>query len=132
MPGQTQLRVGANSEVALLTLTAATASVAGIDQSNLYSRGVTVVIDVTAITGTTPSLIVSVDGKDPTSGKYFALLASASITAVGTYVIRVYPEMLDVANVSAKMPLPKTFRVRATIAGTTPSVTATIGGILSI
>lgn len=131
MPGQNQTRGGNNYDgVSLLTLSAASASVNGTDQKNLFASGMAVVIDITAITGTTPSLTVVLEGKDPVSGKYFTILSSAALNSVGTTVLRVFPGATAAANLTVNDRLPKTFRVRATIAGTTPSVTATIGGIL--
>ena len=42
------------------------------------SRGITVGINVTAVTG---SIVVTIQGKDPASGTYYTLLASAAIAA---------------------------------------------------
>lgn len=120
--GQTTQDIGAQ-----LTLAAASANVNGPDIANTSHRGVKVVVDVTAITGTTPTLVVTIEGKDNASGKYYLLLASASLTATGTTVYTVYPGAPVSGNVSANDVLPKTFRVRATIGGTTPAVTATVG-----
>lgn len=132
MPGQFQLREANVDNISLLTLTAASASINGSDNSNPFAKGITVVVDITAISGTTPSLVITIEGKDPVSGKYYTILQSASLTAVGTTVLKVYPTLTAAANTAANAMLPKTYRVRSTIAGTTPSVTATVGGALSI
>lgn len=116
--------------LALVTLTGAAAGVNGIDQTNGGFRGVKLVIDVTAITGTTPSLIVTLQGKDAASGKYYNMFVSASLTAVGTTVLTLYPGLTAAANVTANDVLPKVWRVITTVAGTTPAVTATIGASL--
>lgn len=107
--------------------TAASTGTTGVDIANTSHKGVKVVVDVTAISGTSPTLVVTIEGKDAASGKYYTLLASASLTATGTTVYTVYPGVAVTANVSASDVLPKTFRVRSTIGGTTPSVTATVG-----
>ncbi len=112
---------------ALLTLTAASASVNSADQTNQASKGIKVVVDITAITGTSPTLTVTLEGKDLASGAYYTILASAALTAVGVTVLTVFPGATAVANVAANDFLPKTWRVQATIGGTTPAVTATIG-----
>lgn len=112
---------------AYITRTAASAGANGSDLSNGAFRGIKVVVDVTAITGTTPTYTVTIQGKDQASGKYFTLLASAALSATGTTVYTVYPGAPATANVSANDVLPKTFRVIDAIAGTTPAVTATVG-----
>lgn len=117
-----------NGEVTLVTLAAqGVGTVSSADQTNVGSRGVTVIVDITAITGTTPTLTVVIEGKDPASGKYFTLLSSAALNAVATTVLSVYPGLTASANVAANAALPKTWRVRTVTGGTGPSVTATIG-----
>lgn len=133
MPGQSIARAGANQDgISLLALAAANASSNGADQSNLYSRGVTVVVDITAISGAGATLVVTIEGKDPVSGKYYTILASVGLTAIGTTVLKVYPDLTAAANVAINAPLPKTWRVKTTITGTTPAITATVGAALSI
>lgn len=112
---------------ALITGAAAAAGVNLADQSNVNGRGLQLTIDVTAITGTTPSLTVTIQGKDTASGKYFTLLASAALTGVGTTVLRVYPGLVAAANLTANDILSRTWRVVTVIAGTTPAVTYTVG-----
>lgn len=122
---------GQNSATgALLTLAAqGTGTVNGTDQSNPSQRGLHLVIDITAVGGT-PTLTVTIEGKDPTSGKYYTILASAALSAVATTVLKVYPALAASANVAANDVLPSTWRVKAVVAGTTPSVTATIAASL--
>lgn len=97
------------------------------DQGNLVRRGVKLTIDVTAITG---SLTVTIQSKDPVSGKYTTLLQSAALAGVGTTTLTVYPAIAAVANVSASDVLPATWRVSAVVAGT--NVTATVGASLIV
>lgn len=112
---------------ALITLAAASAGVASADQVNSGCRGIKLVIDITAISGTSPTLTVTLQGKDTASGKYYTLLASAALNAVATTVLEVFPGAAVTANVSANSQLPRTWRVNTAIGGSTPSVTATIG-----
>lgn len=114
----------------LAVLAAASISDFTNDIIDSRAKGLQLVIDITAITGTTPTLVVTIQGKDPASGKYFTILASASLNATGTTVLTVYPGSATTANVSSAMPLPRTWRVSWTITGTTPAVTATIGASL--
>jgi hypothetical protein len=112
---------------ALLTLTAqGLGTVNGSDQSNAARRGLHLVVDITAISGTSPTLTVTVEGKDPVSGKYYTILASAALNAVATTVLKVYPGLTAAANTVANDVLPGAWRVKAVVGGTGPSVTATI------
>lgn len=108
------------------TLTAASVSVNSADQANNYYRCVHVVVDITVITGTGPTLTVTIQGKDAVSGKYYPILASAALSTVSTTVLKVCPGITATANVSVSDLLPRDWRISSTIAGTTPAVTATI------
>ena len=113
---------------ALITLTAqGVGTVTASDQLNRAGMGIKLVIDITAITGTSPTLTVTLQGKDTASGKYYNMLVSAALNAVATTVLTVFPSAATTANVSANDILPRTFTVKAVVAGTTPAVTATIG-----
>ena len=109
--------------VAALTGTAAAAGANGSDQTNRRGHGLLVVVDITALTGTAPTLTVTIQGKDTASGKYFTILASAALAAVATTVLRVYPGLTAAANLVASDVLPYTWRVISVIGGTTPAVT---------
>lgn len=114
----------------ILPLVAASAALTnGADQINGGQRGVRLIVDVTAISGVGATLVVSIKGKDPVSGKYQLLLASAGLTAVGTYVLTVYPGLTAVANAVANDVVPRTYRAEAAISGTTPLVSATVSAI---
>lgn len=95
-------------------------------QENPYGLGVKVVVDITAISGTGPTLTVAIRGYDRTSGKTWTLLSSAALGAVATTVLTLFPGSAVAANLSANDHLPATWDVLATIGGTSPSVTATI------
>lgn len=126
--GATMDRQRNNIDTAAL-VTLATSAVSGnsADQINYNGRGLQLVVDITAITGTTPVFTVTVQGKDVASGKYYNLLTSAAFSTVSTNLLTVYPGALSTANVSVPQVLPRTFRILYTISGTTPAVTATIG-----
>lgn len=115
-----------NSNVQLATLVALAVGPVVTPMPNPVCRGVKVVIDITAITGTTPSLTVTIRGRDPMSGKAYTILASAALTATGTVVLTVYPSLVAAANLVANDVLPALWDVLLTVAGTTPAVTATI------
>ena len=112
---------------ALINYTAAAAGTNGTDQTNFNGRGVKLVIDITALTGVSPTLTVTVQGKDAASGKYYTILASAALAAVATTTLEIYPGIATAANATQGVTLPRVWRVITTITGTTPAVTATVG-----
>ena len=117
----------ANLDINALTLSGATTSVNGPDIQSQFGNGAVIVINITAITGTSPTATFTVEGRDPISGVTYPILASAARTATGTTVLRIHPGLAAVANLVANDIFPSIFRVRMTIGGTTPSVTATVG-----
>lgn len=93
--------------------------------------GVKVVVDITAVAGTAPTLTLVIEYKDPASGKYITLLTSAALGSIATTELTVYPGAAVTANVSASNYVPKTWRARWTVGGTGgPSITAAIGAVL--
>lgn len=111
---------------AIITHTAASAGVNGPDLDGSNHKGVLVYVHITAITGTTPTLTVTIQGKSPVSGQYHTILASAALNATGLTVLRVYPGLTAAANLTVSDIAPPTFRVITAIGGGTPAVTATI------
>ena len=123
--------MSANTFYCAVKTTAASTSGSSGDLDNTAGSAAALVIDVTAITGTTPSITVTVEGKDPVSGKYYTILASAAISTVSTTILRIFPGATAAANLAVNDFVPKTFRVSYVIAGTTPAVTSTIGVLLN-
>jgi hypothetical protein len=83
------------------------------------------VIDCTSITST-PSVVFTIEGKDPASGKYHTILVSAAIVATGTTVLRVHPDLTAAANTVAKDMVPAVWRIKA-VAADTDSITYSVG-----
>lgn len=79
------------------------------DLLNPYGRGVKVIINTTAIG--TGSITVTIQGKDPGSGFYYTILASAAIVTNVVTVLTVYPGAPATANVSANDALPRQWRI---------------------
>jgi hypothetical protein len=92
---------------------ARTATVTGGDLSNDVYRGVHVIVDVTVAPGG-DTITPKIQGKDPTSLKYYDILVGAAISATGTTVLKVYPSISPSANASAQDLLPQTWRVVVT------------------
>jgi hypothetical protein len=116
-------------EAAVFKSVARTATHNGLDiaKNPVYS-GLMVVIDAT-VDPASASVVFTIQGKDPASGKYYTILASAAITGVGTTILRVDKNLTASANVVAKDVMPATFRIIATH-GNADSITYSVGAIL--
>lgn len=93
----------------LLAGVGATASQNSADLTNADGRGVKVYVN-TSVIGT-GSITVSIQAKDPASGTYTTLLASAAIVTNVMTVLTVYPGLPVTTNVSANDVLPRQWRV---------------------
>lgn len=117
-----------HDKAALVTLSAqGIGAINSPDQTNINSRGVQIGVNITALTGTGPTLTVKIQGKDAASGVYYDLLTSAALAATGFTLLTLYPGAPVTANASSPQVLPAVWRVVATVAGTGPAVTATVG-----
>ena len=89
------------------------------------ARGVHVVIDATAASAT-PSVVPKIEGIDGVSGKAYALLTGAAITAISTTTLRVVPGIVAAANLAVSDALPDRIRVTLTH-GDADSLTYSVG-----
>ena len=97
-------------------------------QTNYNGRGVIVSVNVTAVSGTSPTLTIAIQGIDPVSGATYAILtASTAISATGIYTYCVYPGASGGFTQIVSAPLPRQWQVAYTIGGTTPSFTFSVG-----
>ena len=110
----------------LVSLVNATANINSKNITNGLYRGVTVYVNISAISGTSPTLTVALQGYDPVSQNYVTLLESAALAAVGISLLQIYPGIAVTANETASMALPNAWRIAVTLGGTTPSVTGSV------
>ncbi len=101
----------------------------GADIENPYGVGLILVIDIT-LDPALAALTFTIQGKDPTSGKYYNILVSASLAAVATTILRVHPELTAAANLIVKDMMPSIFRVNVAVADG-DSMTYSVGAILT-
>lgn len=85
-------------------------------------------LNLSNVSGTSPTITVKIQVKDPLSGNYVDLLngAFAQQTGNGQWELTVYPGVAAVANQAVSYVLSGTFRAVATIGGTTPSFTLSL------
>lgn len=90
--------------------TARTATPTNVEISDKYVKGIQVVINVTA-SSATPSVVPTIDGHDPLSDTWYNILTGSAITGASAVVLRVHPDLLAAANLTAKDFLPAKYRV---------------------
>ena len=105
---------------------ARTSTVAGATVTNFNAKGAVITINVTAVSGTSPTLVAKLQ-YSPDGGTtwidYTNKPVTATISAIGQTTLIVCPGVTEVANSAVSLPLPRTVRMHYTIAGTTPSFT---------
>jgi len=114
-----------NRALEILPSAARTATNSTADFQNAAHPGAHFILDVTAVSGSA-SITLSVEGKDPVSGKYYTILTSGNIVAVNTYVFKIMPGITTATNQAAADFIPSEFRVTMTHA-TGDSITYSIG-----
>lgn len=112
---------------ALLTLTdSAAGTFHSTDQLNNCGSGLNGIIDLTK--ATSASVVVSIEGKDVASGKYYTILSSAALTTISTTLFSIFPEAAAGGGWSlVRALLPRTWRVTVVITGGSADVSGTIG-----
>lgn len=108
---------------------ARTTTANGATITNASGRGAMFYINVSAASGTTPTLVVQLQVQDPVSTSWIDVTPAVTptITGVGLTMLTVCPGISEAANSRVAQGLPRTFRFRWTIGGTTPSFTFSIG-----
>lgn len=93
------------------------------------AKGIHLVLNITAASGTTPTLDVKVQRFDQTSGNWVDLpsAAFAQKNTTGTDDLVIYPGIAETANRSVSDVVGEEIQVVWTIGGTTPSFTFSIG-----
>ena len=72
------------------------------------------IVDITAGASGSDTLTVSIDSFDPASKKWYNLLTSTALAAVGTTILRIGMDFTGASNVTAKEFLARKIRVVAT------------------
>jgi hypothetical protein len=105
---------------------ARTVTVAGATVTNFNAKGAVITINVTALSGTSPTLVAKLQ-YSPDGGTtwidYTAKPVTTTISTTGLTTLIVCPGVTEVANSVVSLPLPRTVRMHYTIGGTTPSFT---------
>jgi hypothetical protein len=88
-------------------------------------KGAHIFVDVTAVSGTAPTMTVQLQAKDPNSNNWIDVngAVTASITNNGLRLLSVNPGEALVANQVVPRVMPRFWRLRWVLGGTTPSFT---------
>ncbi len=90
---------------------ARTANEDSAELNNSKWKGAQIIIDAT-VEVATASVVFTVRGKDDVSGKFYDLISSSAITAIGTTVLTIYPGVIEAGNKISDC-LPETFLIHA-------------------
>lgn len=103
-----------------LTSASRTTTQTSPDYANRGCNFLDLILDVTANAGGLGSVTVTINGKDPASGKYYLLLSGAAVTTVSTNVYHIGPSLTAAANVTANAAIPEIFQVVVTANNANP------------
>lgn len=119
---------GQNLEATLLPSAARTTTQTSADIPTFQASNIQVVLDVTNVAAS-PSVTVTINGKDSASGKYFLLLSGAAVVTAVTNRYKVGPFIGAAANVAAQDYLPRVIQIVVT-ANNANAATYSVGYVL--
>lgn len=102
-----------NVAATLLASASRTTTQTSADIVTYNAKAITVVLDVTVVAAS-PSVTVTINGKDPASGKYYLLLSGAAVLTAVTNVYSIGPGIAETSNVSTSKFLPRTIQIVVT------------------
>jgi hypothetical protein len=93
------------------------------------ANGLTLFLNCTAVSGTTPTLTVRLQVLDQVSNAWMDVPGASfiAITVPGTATLTLFPGAASTPNVSVNQTIRNIFRAAWTIGGTTPSFTFSVG-----
>lgn len=122
-------RARSNEAVTLLASASRTTTQTSADLINYNGlSALDIILDATVIG--TGSITISINGKDPASGKYYNILTGAAVVTNSTNRYRVNPHLAAVTNSIAQDILPRVFQIVVT-ANNANAVTYSVGYNLS-
>lgn len=121
---------GNMDNLTVLSASAVTTTQTSADQKSYNARTLYVVVNVTTLTGTSPTLTPKLQGKGPVSGQYFQI--GAALTAISAAGVYVYLYSLSApaagggVTATAAFPIPRTWNFVMTAGGTITNATYTV------
>jgi hypothetical protein len=96
------------------------------------ARGIIIYMEITAVSGTSPTLDSKVQGYDALGDVWHDITGAvfAQKTGAGSDYLTIYPGIGETSNEAVSDVIPATIRIHNTIGGSsTPTVTFTLGGV---
>ena len=115
-----------SSSLVVAASAARTTTFTSADLAVNYASEIDVILDATVNAGGSGSITVTINGKDPASGKYYLLLSGAAVVTVTTNVYKVGRGLPVTGNVSANCGIPNIIQVVVTANNANP-VTWSLG-----
>ena len=118
------------SQVVPFVSAARTATANSDAQKNDVGRGVVLFLEITAASGTSPTLDVKLQMRDPVANQWTDIpgAAFAQKTGTGRDSLMLYPGIAETANREISVFVPADWRAVATLGGTSPSFTFSLAG----
>lgn len=114
----------------VINASAVTTTQTSTDQKSYNARMLYLVVNVTTLTGTSPTLTPKLQGKGPVAAQYFGIGAAlTAISAAGTYVYLYAisaPAAAGGVTATIAFPVPRTYNVVMTAGGTITNATYTV------
>ncbi len=111
-------------------LAARTATVTGTAIGTVNTESITVLINVDAVSGTSPSLLAIIEGWDQAANEWYTILSGSSIVTAGREALTIGPAV-PTSSTSATQVIPTQLRVNLIIGGTSPSFTCSVAGLMN-
>ena len=119
--------------VTILSSTALGATAATTPVASHGARGIIIYMEITAVSGTSPTLDAKLQGYDALGDVWHDITGAvfAQKTGAGSDYLTIYPGIGETTNEAVSDVIPAIIRVHNTIGGSsTPIVTFTLGGVL--
>jgi hypothetical protein len=100
------------ASIPLFPSAARTTTITSPDLINQGCDFMDVIMDTTAFGS--GSVTLTINGKDPASGKYYLILSGAAVVSVVTNVYHIGPGLTAAANVTANSSVPEVFQIVCT------------------
>ena len=124
--------MAANRTVTLRASSAFAATAAGDPVASHGARGIIIYMEITAVSGTSPTLDSKVQGYDALGDVWHDITGAvfAQKTGTGSDYLTIYPGIGETSNEAVSDVIPALIRVHNTIGGSsTPTVTFSLGGV---
>ncbi len=119
-----------NTQIVLVKPGTHVTATSNYEVDNVEGQGCKITLDITVVTGTTPTLDLKVQYYDAASGKWIDITGASmtqKTTAAVTDDLTIFPSIAAVANRAVSNNPGRRYRVLVTLGGGTPDYTMSLG-----